>query len=240
MKYEIQRAILVILCVILSAIVCIIFADSLLAKHEEIRQTIKNEPIEIEVIESEPQIFTVTIPLSSIRVMDAPIVEIAEVTENTEEMAELEDEETEEVPPKKFTDEDAIAMAKLLYGEARGVKDLYIWDGRVISSEYQQACVIWSVLNRYDAGWENSIIATVSAYKQFHGYSPNNPVMDDLLELSYDVLERWNREQYGETEVGRVLPPEYLYFYGDNRTNWFMDEYGDSYKYNWDLADPYK
>lgn len=254
MVNKIKRAILVLSCSFLLSIVCFIFADILIANYEEKRLSAKNELIEVSenIPESEPVISTTIIPLVDIRSTPEPEEEapIEEPSESTEAVVESEDESDEdpkpepveeviEERPKKYTDDDVIAMAKLLYGEARGVKDLYIWDGRVISSEYQKACVIWSVLNRYDKGWENSIIATVSAYKQFHGYNPNNPVLEELVIISYDVLERWNREKYGETDVGRVLPSEYLYFYGDNSTNWFMAEYGSPYKYNWDLDDPY-
>ena len=136
--------------------------------------------------------------------------------------------------PKLYTDEDAIALAKTLWGEARGVKD-----NGIVSGTAQKAAVVWCVLNRYDAGYEDSIFEVISAKDQFHGYRASYPVEDDLLELAYDVLERWNAEKHGETDVGRVLPAEYLWFGGDGEVNRFRDAYRGGTKWDWSLADPY-
>lgn len=221
MKEKIQIAVIVILCIIfVTIILCRSYNDS-------VHFSEKDETIE------EPAIVTITIPPQEN--IDIDVVDIPEAPIVEEQLEIVEEPE----PIKYYTHDDVIAMAKLMYGEAGAVQDLYIWDGRVISSEYQKACVVWTVLNRYDMGWEDSIIKTVSAYKQFHGYNPDNPVTEELTILAYDVLERWNREKNGEENVGRVLPPEYVYFYGDLKTNWFMDEYKDWETYNWDLEDPY-
>lgn len=234
MKEKIQRGFFIAIIAILSTVLFVRVTDSPIMTSKKNDQSAKNEVTE--ATETESGAFTTTIPLSRVRVIEKPTdkEQIEPIKEFEQDLSEIEHE-----PPKLYTDNDAIAMAKLLYGEARGVQDLYIWDGRVISSEYQKACVIWCVLNRYDAGWEDSIFKVISAYKQFHGYSPNNPVTEEYTELAYDVLDRWNNEQYGETDVGRVLPHNYLYFYGDMKNNYFTDEYGDLDEYNWDLADPY-
>lgn len=152
----------------------------------------------------------------------------------------------EEVNPKLYTDRDAIALAKLARGEAGGVGELVTKDGRVVSPEAQQAAVMWSVLNRYDAGpekyyaREDSIYGVITAPGQFHGYDKSFEVRPELLELAYDVLERWNNEQYGVTDVGRVLPKEYMFFHGDGRYNYFRDKYdGDFTRWDWSLEDPY-
>lgn len=136
--------------------------------------------------------------------------------------------------PKLYTDEDAIALAKTLWGEARGVKD-----NGIVSGDCQRAAVAWCILNRYDAGYEDSIYKVITAKKQFHGYSADYPVEDDLLELAYDVLDRWNAEQHGETDVGRVLPAEYLWFGGDGNENRFRDAWKGGNKWDWSLEDPY-
>lgn len=136
--------------------------------------------------------------------------------------------------PKLYTDEDAVALAKTLYGEARGVRS-----NGIVSGTAQKAAVIWCVLNRYDAGYEDSIVEVCAAKGQFAGYSPSFPVWDDLLELSYDVLDRWNAEKHGETDVGRVLPAEYLWFSGDGKYNHFRDAYRTSNRWDWSLGDPY-
>ena len=114
--------------------------------------------------------------------------------------------------PRLYSDEDAIALAKLTWGEARGVPDLKI-NGRVISTRTQQAAVMWTVLN---------------------GYSEEHPVEAELLELAYDVLDRWNAEKHGET-VARELPSRYLWFHGDGTWNWFRDAYKNGNKWDWSV-----
>ena len=135
--------------------------------------------------------------------------------------------------PRLYSDEDAIALAKLTYGEARGVPDLKI-HGRVISTRAQQAAVMWTVLNRFDAGYEESILEVITAKGQFHGYSEEHPVEEELLELAYDVLDRWNEERHGETIV-RELPSGYLWFHGDGTWNWFRDAYKNGNEWNWSV-----
>ena len=133
--------------------------------------------------------------------------------------------------PRLYTDEDAIALAKLTWGEARGVPDLKI-NGQVISARTQQAAVMWTVLNRFDAGYEESILEVITAKGQFHGYSEEYPVEEELLELAYDVLDRWNAERHGET-VARELSSGYLWFHGDGVRNHFRDAYKNGNKWNW-------
>ena len=136
--------------------------------------------------------------------------------------------------PKLYTDEDAIALAKTLWGEARGVKN-----NGIVSGTAQKAAVAWCILNRFDAGYEDSIYKVITAEDQFHGYSASHPVEDDLLELAYDVLDRWNAEKHGETDVGRVLPAEYLWFGGDGTVNRFRDAWKGGNKWDWSMPDPY-
>ena len=57
---------------------------------------------------------------------------------------------------------------------------------------------------------------------QFYGYSPENPVWSDLYALAWDVLDRWEKEKAGE-ESGRNLGPEYLFFSGDGKSNYFRE-----------------
>ena len=137
-----------------------------------------------------------------------------------------------------YTKEDVIAAAKLLWGEARGVPDLTI-DGRVISSECQQAAVLWTVLNRYDAGYGDSVTDVITAPGQYHGYSESNPVTDDLLDLTIDVLSRWAHEKWDGDSIGRVLPEDYLWFHGDGTYNYFRNEFESNSYWTWELFDPY-
>lgn len=137
-----------------------------------------------------------------------------------------------------YTKEDVIAAAKLLWGEARGVPDLVIGD-RVISSECQQAAVLWTVLNRYDAGYGDSVTAVITAPGQYHGYSESNPVDSDLLDLTIDVLNRWTHEKWDGDSIGRVLPEDYLWFHGDGTYNYFRNEFESNSYWTWELFDPY-
>jgi hypothetical protein len=131
-----------------------------------------------------------------------------------------------------YTDDDAIMLAKTMFGEARGIR-----------SETELACIAWTVLNRVDAGY-GSIGQVVTAHKQFAYHSSNPTVNDygiDLLSLSYDVLTRWNNEKNGQADVGRVLPSDYLW-YNANRVgshNYFYNVYEGKIKWNYSLQSPY-
>lgn len=112
-----------------------------------------------------------------------------------------------------FTEADVVALARMLYGEARGC-----------TVDNQMKCV-WCVLNRVDdVRFPDSIIGVVSAPGQFYGYSPNFPVWDELYTVSLDVLTRWSLEKQGVT-VERELPNTYLWFTGDGETNHFREGY---------------
>lgn len=124
---------------------------------------------------------------------------------------------------------DAQTLAKLVWGEARGV-----------GSTTEQAAVIWCVLNRLDhGGFGNSIYAVVTAKSQFTGYRSGNPVTTEFYELALDVLFRWEREKQGYENVGRVLPKEYLFFAGSGGRNWFRPAYKSSVRWDWSLESPY-
>ena len=112
-----------------------------------------------------------------------------------------------------FTDADVVAVAKMLYGESRGC-----------SIDNQQKAV-WCVLNRVDdERYPDSIIEVLSQSGQFHGYSPNHPVWDDLPSVAEDVLTRWSLEKQG-VAVNRELPKSYLYFTGTGKENVFREGY---------------
>ena len=82
--------------------------------------------------------------------------------------------------------EEAIALAKTVWGEARGC------------SITEQAGVVWCVLNRVDdKAFPNDIISVVTAPMQFQGYEPDNPVDENILTLCEDVLTRWKLEKMG-------------------------------------------
>lgn len=132
---------------------------------------------------------------------------------------------------KFYTDNDAVMLAKVTFCEARG-----------IANKVELACVMWTILNRYDAGYASSISGVILAPNQF-AYRSSAPMVNDyginLLELAYDVLDRWNREKNGETDVGRVLPANYLWYSGNGRHNYFRDAFRGGNRWNYSLPNPY-
>ena len=112
-----------------------------------------------------------------------------------------------------FTEADVVAVAKMLWGEARGC-----------ALDNQQKAV-WCVLNRVDdSRFPDTIQGVLSQPSQFHGYSPDFPVWDELKDVALDVLTRWSLEKQG-VDVARELPNTYLWFTGDGTTNWFREVY---------------
>ena len=112
-----------------------------------------------------------------------------------------------------YTDADVTALAQMLYGEARGC-----------TVDNQIKCV-WCVLNRVDdARFPDTIQGVLSQPSQFHGYSPDFPVWDELKDVALDVLTRWSLEKQG-VAVERELPNTYLWFTGDSVHNHFREEY---------------
>lgn len=142
-------------------------------------------------------------------------------------------EKTEYLP--LYTEADAIALAQMGWGEAL-----------VTQSDTEIAATMWCALNRHDSEdpyYRNcqTIESIVKQSGAFAGYSASNPVDEHLLWLAYDVLDRWNAEQYGEMDVGRVLPAEYLFFHGDGEHNHFRTEYQhNGHYYDWSLESPYE
>lgn len=126
-----------------------------------------------------------------------------------------------------YSDIDAQMIAKVLYNEARGIQ-----------SETEKACIVWVILNRFDAGYASTISDVIAAPYQF-AYSAGTPVRDDLLSLSYDVLNRWSSEKQGQTNDGRVLPQDYFWYTGDGLHNYFRDSYVGTARWNYSLPSPY-
>lgn len=127
------------------------------------------------------------------------------------------------------TDMEIDMLAKTVWGEARGC------------NRFEQSAVVWCVLNRVDAGW-GSIVEVITAPNQFHGYSSNFPVTDEIRELVEDVVARWKLEKVVCGDVGRTLPINYLYFCADDTGigNVFRDAYNGSFnRWNWDCWNPY-
>lgn len=112
-----------------------------------------------------------------------------------------------------FTDADVIAVAKMLWGEARGC------------TRDNQAMAVWCVCNRVDdPRFPDTILGVVAQPSQFYGYSPRFPVTDELYAVALDVLTRWSLEKQG-AEIVRELPTEYLWFTGTGKENVFRSTY---------------
>lgn len=149
-------------------------------------------------------------------------------TEETTTEVTTEKEVTTKPQKKLYTRQDAIDIAKVLYKECGGVK-----------SKTEQACVAWTILNSVDKN-NTSIYKDVRVRGRYAFYE-STPVRDDLLDLAYDVLERWEREKNGETDVGRVLPKGYIYFVGDGKHNYFRNKFrGDYQVWDYSLESPYE
>ena len=110
-----------------------------------------------------------------------------------------------------FTEEDVAAVAKMLWGEARGC-----------TQDNQIKCV-WVVLNRVDDDrFPDTIQGVLSQPHQFHGYDPTYPVTDELYNIAFDVLTRWSYERQG-VPVRRELPESFLWFTGNGQENIFRE-----------------
>ena len=138
----------------------------------------------------------------------------------------------EEPEPEQDWDEEARSMAQACFGE-----------GWICQSKTEWAAIYWNILNRVDSDdpyYPDNIIGVVTQSAQYHGYDPTNPVLPVLKELALDVIDRWQREKQGETDVGRVLPPEYLFFGGDGKHNTFRTEWDGGEYWDWSWPSPYE
>ena len=112
-----------------------------------------------------------------------------------------------------FTEDDVAAVAKMLWGEARGC-----------TQDNQIKCA-WIVCNRVDdERFPDTIQGVLSQPHQFHGYAPSYPVTDELYNIAFDVLTRWSYEKQG-IPVRRELPKSFLWFTGNGVENIFREEY---------------
>lgn len=121
---------------------------------------------------------------------------------------------------------DAEYLANVTWGEARGC------------SVTEQAAVMWCVLNRVDSPlYPDSVGEVVTQRAQFNGYSDNNPITQEMIQLANSVLTYW----YGGDDSGRVLPKEYLYFTGDGKHNYFYTTWeSNATAWDWSLPSPYE
>lgn len=182
----------------------------------------------------------ISLPINADMLQNISLQKSAQPTLAAEEIVELPASDVSaaqkaDVPAPSSTENDAIlndtvvtTLSKLVYGEAGGVR-----------SDMEKAAVVWCVLNRVDAGY-GSIMAVATNRDMFNGYSPKHPVRADISALVTDVLVRYTAEKAGATNVGRVLPKNYLWFIGSNGHNVFRNAYRAPYStWNWSLPNPY-
>lgn len=137
-------------------------------------------------------------------------------------------------PKKKWkpSEDEVIVAAKMMYGEARG------------ESDERCAATLWVAINRTmdpKGRWSKDLIKVIEQKNQFTGYSRSNPVTSRLKRLAKDVLRRHHREQEGEKNVGRTLPPNYYFFGGSTGLNRFRKgSKVDGHFWDWSLPNPYK
>lgn len=131
-----------------------------------------------------------------------------------------------------LTENDEILLAKMLFGEDRA------------NPTYMRAAVIWCVYNRMDAGHES--ISSIVNHEIFPGYFPSNPVEQWAIDIVRDVTIRYVLEQNGFTDVGRVLPKEYLWYeqlegygYHTFKTTLSINDPA-CVRWDWSLPSPYK
>lgn len=131
------------------------------------------------------------------------------------------------VPGSEYV-KDAVDMAKLLAYECRGMEDLT-----------EKACVLWTVMNRVEKNGD-TIHNVLRLASQYAFYEESEYSEEDFC-LALDVIARWEKEQSGQTDVGRVLPKEYMWFFGDGQHNWFCDQFSGDYNlWDYSLDTPYQ
>lgn len=153
------------------------------------------------------------------------IIETTQAIEIIEEMAD---------PIRPFyvedyaTEEEIEMIAKVLYREARGVKD-----------KDQIAAVAWCILNRVDHPNHPDTIKEVITQPEQFAWVEDTPVEDWLLELANDVVYRWCLEKEGQTDVGRTLPKGYCFFVGDGTYNHFRQNFNSKQIWDWSYPQQY-
>jgi len=126
-------------------------------------------------------------------------------------------------PTYAIDEDDIIILAKLMYGECRGIPD-----------SDRKAAVCWVALNRVDAtGYGNNLYDVVVSSGHFTGYKDSNPVWDNLYWLAKDVLYHYYAEKDGYSGCRRVIPKDYLWFYGNGRENVFRNSYKGGAVWDW-------
>lgn len=120
-------------------------------------------------------------PGAALTATEAPMVETV-VERSPEEEAAAAAAQEQAIREEEIRRE-ATAMAKVLYGVAR------------YHSADAQAAVCWLIINRVESqAYPNTVEEVCTQPKQWVGYSNENPVIRDLLNVATGVLEEWHSE----------------------------------------------
>lgn len=102
------------------------------------------------------------------------------------------------------------ALAKTVYGEARGVPD------------DEKALVVWTILQRTDSpGFPNTIIGVITAKIQFYGYKAKHSIVPVIRELCEAEVHKWSIGGAPPTHQKYAPSVPYLFFSGKKGHNWF-------------------
>ena len=112
-----------------------------------------------------------------------------------------------------YTDRDISLLAKTVWGEARGC------------APEEQRLVVWTALQRVDAGYGGTIEAVLTAPSQFVGYRERNPVCPEIYALCAEELAKWANGEDPPTMEPYAPTAPYYFFDGDGTNNWFREEW---------------
>jgi hypothetical protein len=120
---------------------------------------------------------------------------------------------------KPCTSGDIELLAKAVWGEARGCDPA------------EQSLVIWTVLQRVDAGdYGDTIEAVLTDPRQFGGYRAKNPVDPEIYALCAREASKWASGDLPPTSIPYAPTRPYLFFDGrrgndGKRHNYFRKDW---------------
>lgn len=131
----------------------------------------------------------------------------------------------------RYTDSDAVKVAKTFYGEARGFR-----------CGTKMAAIAWTICNRIDDPRFPNTFDGVCVWGQvaYKASAPTkNDFGEDLVAFAKDVLNRWSLEKEGKSDVGRILPKDYFYYGGTGDLSFRKAYSTSSQHWDWSLKSPY-
>lgn len=162
-----------------------------------------DQPLAENIPDTPPASTAAQVPATGVEVSDSVTVESNDLSA-----------ETTETP---LTNSDVTLLAKTVWGEARGC------------APEEQRLVVWTVLQRVDAGGAfaqyDTIEAAITAPGQFAGYNENHPVDPDIYDLCLEALADWQSGAEPPTHEIYAPTAPYYFFDGDGRHNWFREEW---------------